>query len=504
MKAYKLSKLSNGYKTKINPSFPPLETWPIGTTRVRRGVAAHVSIYGEPAGNYPEEIQSHDDGEQTDLPKIRGHHKRRERTVMKLLPVDRKDTQTYQVHELSDEEPNQESHVQSKPSISPVHKTTTSQNRHSQHVGPATADEERPSPGKESSGLWPEHNGNAEDAITVFGHTPALVQAEQNYRELERNGDGMRSRSDVDTDLSHGQGQETSRHDPRTGSDIHGQRLNHHLEQSNGNKEEPIQANTQSDLESETNASRRPNEQMGGRREPVTDYYEYENTGPGLTYDEEDGPEHRKHTTASDGRKEMPFRSMSLSDIPSSSPRSDPSLAGTPDSAELHVEAKAGNEGRRSNKDESAGYDEEPVMNREQNDDGSESYEPFQLKYVTLGHNSQNTEYPIYETENEDSMETRGETEEEVKKEEEKEEKEKEKEKKEKEKREKEKREKEEAEEAEGGIYAALSKILEKKDAISRDEDIVGREEGENTNKKQADSYHNYWVLEYSRPKFSK
>jgi hypothetical protein len=458
--AYKLSKLSNGYKIKINPSIPPLETWPVGIKRVPRSAADLAGKYEELTGNYPEEIRSHGDGEQTDFPETYRHHKRRGRTVMKLIPVERKDTKTYQVHELSDEGPNQESNVQRKPSINrsagQVHKTTTSQNRHSQHTDPTTADEEKSSTGKVSGELSSNRNENVDDAITVFGHTSAPVQDGQNYREVEINGEDVRSRSAVGTELSREQGQDTSRHEPRTESDTRSQRPNyHHLRQNNSDKGEPIQANTQSDPESETNGSHRLREQTENRRETETDEY--------VGGDQEDGPE---HVIASDEKGEMPFRSMPLQ------------VTGTPESAELRVEGKAGYEGEGSDKDETRESDEEPAMNREQHEEERKSYEPPQLKYVMLDRNSQNNEYPTYMRENEDSMETKDQKEE-VKDE-------------------------EDEEEDGGGIYETLSKILEKKDAISRDEDVVGREDGEKKNKKQAESYHNYWVLEYSRPRFSK
>lgn len=409
-KTYKLSKLSNGYETKINSRIPPLETWPAGTSHARHSAGQ----YGEPTRNYPEEIQSHNDG----------HHRRHERTVMKLIPVDRKDTQTYQVHELSDEGPN----VQSKP----AHTTTTAQNRHNQHDG-------RSSPGKASSDSSSMHNEN--------GHISVPVQDEQSYRELEGNGDGVRNRLEVGTELSHGQGQDTSRHEPRTGSGTHGQRLNHHLQQYNSNKE-----NTEHDIESETNESHGPREQMGYGREFVTDHYLRENARPGFRHDKEDGPEHVKQYGS--------FR------------RSDPSLAGPPESAEWHVERKSGYGGEGSYKDE---RQEERGMNRGQHD------EPLQLKYVTLDRGSQHEEYPTHRTGNEDSVEIRGKKEEDG-----------------------DKKEEDEQEGEEGGVYETLSKILEKKDAISRDEDIVGTENGEDKNKKQAETYHNYWVLEYSKPTFNK
>jgi hypothetical protein len=461
VKAYNLSTLSNGYETKMNFSTPPPETRPSGTKRVRRSAAALVSQYEELMDIYPEEIQARDNGGQNNLPEIQDHHRRHERTAMKLIPVDRKDTQTYQVYEMSDEEPNQESNVRSNPSInkntSPVHKTMTSHNRQDQQ-------ERRPLPGKASTDLSSKHNENSEGAITVTGHTSALVDDEYNYGELDEEGDGARSVSAVGSELGHTQGQDTLRHEPRTGSDTHGQRLNHHLQQNNRNIGESTQANTESDLESGTNESQGPREQTGNGKEFVTDHYIHENAGPGTRYDEEDGPEHV-----------MQYGSFQSSDTLFGGPR---------ENEELHQEAKAVHEDEGNDKEERQESAEEGEIKREQDDEGRKVYEPLQLKYVTLDPNSPSEEYPTYKTVNKDSMESKG--------------------KKERDENENEKEEEEEEEDDGGGIYETLSKILEKKDAISRDEDIVGREDGEVKNKKQAESYNNYWVLEYSKPTFRK
>ena len=55
-----------------------------------------------------------------------------------------------------------------------------------------------------------------------------------------------------------------------------------------------------------------------------------------------------------------------------------------------------------------------------------------------------------------------------------------------------------EAQETEENLYDTISKIIEKKDAISRDDDVIPKGTDNDGNKKQADSYKNYWVLEYS------
>jgi hypothetical protein len=494
--AYELSNLSNGYKTKINPSFPPLET-----IRAPRSVDNNE----ESTENNSKQIQSGDNAENTDSPHLHDdreethtilnsknqeaesiNHEKHDKTVIKSIPRESKNTKIYQVHEMKDEEPNQESEVGRKVStngnIRHDHNRTKPQHKTSEHIDPVRLDKKL---GEKTIPLTHEapsdiskHSDNrpSKDVITNLEHTSAFVQEGQNYSELEVSDGHMRSRSKVSTDPSHRQGQDTSRHGPRRRNDSHGIRFNHQLLQNNSNEEKSIQDNKQSDLESKISASHTLSEQTENRRALHNDDYMDETHRPGLRLNEEDEREQMKPLIASNEKGRMPFSSMPLSDTSNSSPRSDPSLThsitGTPESAELHVEVKTGYEethGEEKNKDEGQESDyEESVISSEQNEDGKKSHETLQIKSVTLdNNNSQNKEHPQYNTEHNERMETRD-------------------------------------EEEDGGIYETISKILQKKDAISRAEEVVGRKDGENKNMKEADSYRNFWVLEYSRPKFTK
>jgi hypothetical protein len=444
--AYKLSKLSNGYKIKINPSIPPLEAWPTGIKRVPRGTTGSVAERAELNESNSKEFQIGGDDKNIDVSRLyddrevlytlqstknNDHGKderpvkreRRDRTVIKLIPREWKNEKLYQVHETGDEEPNQGSVNRKNSPINDktnhVHNRTTTQQKNSQHVDPITVDK----------------------------------KSQEKTRLLT---------SEPPSDLS-----------------IH-----------NDNTDMIIQKPFQeSDLESKTSGSDKLREEMDNRRVLHDDDdddkdYVHGYSSPGHRLDEQDKSQQTRTVTTSNEKGDMPYSSVPLKDEPSSSSRSDLSLGhiipGASDDIGLHARAKTGHEeteAKDNNKDDGSesGY-EESVISSKQNDDIKKQHETLQNKSIMPDDDNLHGEkHPQYNSEHEDSSETRHEG-----------------------------KEEEEEEEEEGGIYETLSKILQKKDAISRDEDVVGREDGRDKNKKQADSYRNYWVLEYSRPKLNK
>lgn len=496
--AYELSNLSNDYKTKINASIAPLET-----VRTPRSVDDHEEL----TENNSKQIQSGGNAENIHVPHLYDDHKvthtrldiknhdlgkeaesinhdEYDKRVIKSIPSERKNTKIYQVHEMRDEEPNQETAVRRKISINEnirhSHSKTNPQHKSSEHTDPIRVDNKSgekivPLTQEALSDLSEQNDKRpSEDEITSLEHTSAFVQDGQNYSELEVSDGHMKTRSVVSSDPSNREGQNTSKHGTRTRNDSHGVRFNNPLLQNDSNEEKIIQDNEQGDLESKINVSHALREKSEGKRALKSDDYVDETHRPVLRLNEEGESEQIKPLIASNEKGATPFSSMPLSYTSSSSLRSNPSLrhsiTGTPESAELHVKAKTEyekTEGEEMNKDEGHESDEESVTSSEENDDEKKSHETMQIKSVTLDHNnSQDKEHPQYNTEREESMETE--------------------------------------DEEEGGIYDALSKILQKKDAISRAEEVVERKDGKNKNQKEAERYRNFWVLEYSRPKFSK
>jgi hypothetical protein len=493
--AYELSNLSNGYKTKINSSFPTLET-----IRVPRSVDDHEEL----TENNSEQIQSGHNAESTNFPHLNdGHeithttlssdsqeagpinHAIHNKSVIKSVPMESKNIKI-QVHEITDEKPNPREvgeKVSTNKNIRHDHRTKPEHILH-KHMDPVRLDKKSgektipPTHEAPSDISVSEHNDNgpSKDVITNLEHTSAFVQNGQNYTELDVSDDGhLKSRSIVSTHPSHKQDQDTSKHGPRRGYNAHGKRFNYFLLQNKSNEEKSIQENKQSDLESKINASHTLTEQTKNTKALQNNDYMAETHKLSLRLNEENEREQIKPLIISNENVRMPLSSMPLSDTTSSSPRSDPSpthsITDTPERAELHVGVKTAYEetdGEEKNKDEKQESDyEELVTSSEQNDE-KKSHKTLQIKSVMLDHNnSQNKERPQHNTEHEERMGTRD-------------------------------------EEEDDGIYETISKILQKKDAISRAEEVVGRNYGQNKNKKEADSYRNFWVLEYFHPKFTK
>lgn len=477
--AHESSSLSNGYVTKIIPSFSLLETM-----RVPRSVDNHKKLTEDNS----KQIQSGSNAENIEFLQLDDSHKgihttqnpknqeeesiNHEKTVTQSIPTGSESTETYQVHQMINEEPSQESEVRRKVSTSRNvrydHNRTKPQHKASKQTDPIRLDRKLGENTMSMTYKAPRNiskdsgNGPSEDVIKNLKLTSAFVQDS----DLEVRDGHVRSRAIMSTDPSHKQGQDTSRHGPRRKNDSHGTRANHLLLQNSSNKGESIQDNKRSDLASKINASHTLGKQTENKRalqnsdyvdetHRLNDNDEIEQIKPLIVYNEERG---------------IPLSSIPHSDTSSSSPRSDQSLrysiTGTPESTELHDEAET--EGEEKNKDEEQETDyEESVLSSEQNEDEKKSHETLQTKPATLDHNSQNKEQPKYNTEHKDNIETKN-------------------------------------EEEDGGIYETISKILQKKDAISRSEAIVGKKDGKSKNEKEAESYRNFWVLEYSRPKFSK
>jgi hypothetical protein len=475
--AYKLSKLSNGYKNKINPRIPPLETWPTSIIRVPRSATGFAGQYEELTENNFEEMQSGGVGKVTDLPELYDDHEGQNRIVIRSIPQDRYNAKTYQVHELSDEESNQDSGVKEfsiNNNARQVHNRMRMLHKDSEEMDSTGTDEKseentRTLTDVPSSHL-PEHNSNRQDVRNAS----LIAQDEQDYSELERSAGHLSSKDGEDTDPSYRQGQITSSHESRRENDSHGIRLKNRLLENNNNGEKIIQEEKQSDLEFKTNGSNKPRKQMENRELLQKDGNVDEYSRPGFKLNEEQEEkelEQREHVTASNETGETPLSSVALSDTLSISPGRDLTLSEIPDSQELQVKQKTRyDETELENKDRYESDNEESVTSSEQNEDEKESHETLQAKPEIQNHNSQNKEHNL---EDGDRKSTRDE-------------------------------EEQEEDEEGGGIYETISKILQKKDAISRAEDVVIREDGKNKNQKQADSYRNYWVLEYSRPKFSK
>jgi hypothetical protein len=325
------------------------------------------------------------------------------------------------------------------------------------------------------------HDGNRRDVK----NTSVIVQDEQHYSELERSASHINRKDIVDTNPSHRQGQITSRRN----SDSHDIRLKHHsleknnngektTEDKNNNGEKTTEDEKQSNLNSKINGSNKLRKQReNGELLQNDDNLEYSKPGFKLNEEQEEKEsKQREHETAFNETGETPLSSVAVSDTFSTSPERDMSLSKIPDNEKLKMEQKTGYDQREhENKDRYEFDNEESVTSSEKNKDQKESHETLQTKSVMQNHNSQNKERSQHNLEDGDKEATRD----------------------------KEEQEEEEEGEEGGGIYEAIGKILQKKDAISRAEDIVIRGDGNNRNKKQADSYRNYWVLEYSHPKFS-
>jgi hypothetical protein len=477
--AYKLSKLSNGYKNKINPKIPPLETWPFGMTRVPRSAIGYAGKFEELTETNSEEIQSGGVGKVTGLPKLYDYHKERNRIVVRSIPQASYNTRTYQVHELSDEESNQDSSVKGisiNNNASQHHNRMRIQQKNSEDTDSTKVDKKSEENTRaltdNPSSYLPKHNGTREDVK----NTPVIVQDRQDYSELERNAGHMSTKSVVDTDPSYGQGQITSSHGNRRDSDNHAIRLKHHSLENNNNEDKIIQENKQNHQESETNESNKPRKQIENREFLEKDDNVDEYSIPGFKLNEEHEQkvlEQKEHVIASNKKEKAPLSSVTFSDTLFISPERGPPLSGVADSDRLQVEQKTGyKKTGHENKNRYESDNEELVTSSEENEDEKESHETLQAKSVMQDHNSQNKEHSQHNLEGGDRKAPVDEEEQE--------------------------------EDEDGGIYETISKILQKKDAISREEDVAVRGNGKNENQKQADTYRNYWVLEYSRPKFSK
>ena len=474
--AYKLSKLSNGYKNKINPRIPPLETRLSGMIRVPRSAPHFAGKYKELSEDNSEKMQSGGDEKVTDLAEPY-NHEGQNNIVIRSIPQDRYNTKTYQVHELSNEGSNQDSGIkeffisnntrQGLKGIRTLHKE--GEETDSTGVDKKSEKNTRSLTDDPSSYLL-EHDGNRQDVK----NTSVLVQDEQHYSELERTATHVNRKDIVDTNPSYRQGQITSRRD----SNSHDVKLKHHLLENNNNDEKTTEDEKQCDLNSKINGSNKLRKQMENRELLQNDdnVEEYSRQGFKLNKEQEEKElKQREHVTASNETGETPLSSATLSDTFSISPESDMSLSKIPDNEELQMEQKTGYDRREhENKDRYESDNEESVTSSKQNKDQEESHETLQTKSLMQNHSSQNKERSQHNLEDGDKEATRD------------------------------KEEQEEEGEKGGGIYEAISKILQKKDAISREEDIVIRGDGKNKNQKQADSYRNYWVLEYSHPKFSK
>ena len=476
--AYKLSKLSNGYKNKINPRIPPLETRPSGMIRVPRSVTGFAGKYEELTENNSEKLQSGGVGKViADLAELYDDHEGQNSGMIRSIQQDRYNPKTYQVHELSDEGSNHDGgnkeffinkntrQVQNGMKI--LHKG--GEEMDSTEVDVISEENTRSLTDDPSSYLL-EHDGNRQDAK----NTSVIVQDEQHYSELERTASHVNRKGIVDTNPSYRQGQITSRRE----SDSHDIRLKHHLLENNNNGEKTIEDEKLSDLNSKINGSNKHRKQMENRELLQNDDNVQEYSRPGFKMNEEQEEKElnqREHVTASNETGEIPLSSVALSDTFSISPERDMSLSKMLDNEELQMEQKTGYDRREhENKDRYESDNEESVTSSEQNKDQKESHEILQTKSVMQNHSSQNKEHSQHNLEDGDKEATR------------------------------EKEEQEEEVEEGGGIYEAISKILQKKEAISRAEDVVMRGDGKKKNQKQADSYRNYWVLEYSHPKFSK
>ena len=479
--AYKLSKLSNGYKNKINSRIPPLETWPSGMIRFPRSATHFAGKYEELTENNSEETQSSGDGKVTDLAELYDDHEVQNKIVIRSIPQDKYNTKIYQVYEFSDEDSNQDSGIKEfsiNNNARQVHNGMRTLHKNGEEMD-STGDDKKSEENTRSltddpSSYVLEHDGNRQNVK----NTSVIVQDVPDYSELERSA-GHASRKDVvDTDPSYRQDQITSIEESRRDSDSHDIRLKHHLVENNNNGEKAIQDKKQSDLNSKTNESNNFEKQMENKELLKNDDNVDEYSRPGFKLNEEQEEKElkqRKHGTASNVMGGTPLSSVALSDTFSISPERDMSLSEIPDSEELQLKQKTGYDRREhENKDRHESDNEESVTSSEQNEHQKESHETLQTKSVMLNHSSQNTEHSKHNFEDGDKEATRD------------------------------KEEQEEAEEEGGDIYETISKILQKKDAISRAEDVVVSGDSKNKNQKQADSYHNYWVLEYSRPKFSK
>jgi len=478
--AYKLSKLSNGYKNKINPQIPPLETRPSGMIRVPRSSTRFAEKYEELTENNSEKMQSGGVGKVTDLAELYDDHEGQNRIVIRSIPQDRYNTKTYQVHELSDEGSNQDSGIKES-SISnnarQVQYGMRTQHKNGEDMDSTGVDkkseESTRSLTDDPSSYLLEHDDNRQDVK----NTSVIVQDEQHYSELERTASHESGKDVMDTNPSYRQGHITSRRD----SDGHDIRLKHHLLENNNNNnngEKTIEDEKRRDLKSKINESNKLRKQMENSELLQNDdnVEEYSRRGFKLNQEQEEKEiKKRQHVNASNEMGETPLSSVALPDIYSTSPEMDMSLSKIPDNKELQMEQKPGYDRRQhDNKVRYESDNEELVTSSEQNKDQRESHETMQTKSVMQNHSSQNKELSQHNLEDGDKEATRD------------------------------KEEQEEEREEVGGIYEAISKILQKKDAISRAEDVVIRADGKNENQKQADSYRNYWVLEYSHPKFSK
>lgn len=473
--AYKFSKLSNGYKNKINPRIPPLETRPSGTIRVPRTATRFAGKYEELTENNSEKMQSGGVGKVTDLAELHDDQAGQNSIVIRSIPQDRYNIKTYQVHELFDEGPNQDSGITE---FSISNNTRQVQNRmrtlhkkgeemDSTGIDKKSEENTRSLTDDPSSYLL-KHDGNGEDVTNTSG----IVQDEQHYSKLERSASHVNRQDIVDTNPSYRQGQITSRRN----SDSHDIRLKHHSVENNNNGEKTTEDEKQSDLNSKMNGSNKLRKQMENRELLQNDDNLDEYSRPGFQLNEEQEEKElkqREHETAFNETGETPLSSVAVSDTFSISPERDMSLSKIPDNEELQMEQITGYDRREyGNKDGYESDTEESVTSSEQNKEQKESHETLQTKPVIQNHSSQNKEHSQHNLEDGDKEATRD------------------------------KDEQEEEEEEGGGIYEAISKILQKKDAISRAEDVVIRQDDNNRNKKQADSYRNYWVLEYSHPKF--
>ena len=474
--AYKLSKLSNGYKNKRNTRIPPLETRPSGMIRVPRSATGFAGKYEELTEYNSEKMQSGGVGKVTDLAELYDDHEGQKSIVIRSIPRDRYNTKTYQVHELSNEGSNQDSGSKEffiSNNAKQVQNGKRSLDKDGEEMDSKGVDEKSEENTRsltdDPSSYLLEHDGNRQDVK----NTSVTVQDEQHYRELETTASHVNRKDVVDTNPSYRQGQITSRRD----SDSHDIRLKHHLLENNNNGEKTTEDEKQSDLNSKINGSNKFRKQMENRELLQNDDNVEEYSRQGFKLNEEQEKKElkqREHVTASNETGGTPLSSVALSDAFSVSPERDMSLSKIPDNEELQKEQKTGYDRREhENKERYESDNEEPVTSSEQNKDQKESHETLQTKSVMQNHSSQDKEHSHHNLEDGDKEAT------------------------------KDKEEEEEGEEG-GGIYEAISKILQKKDAISRAEDVVIRGDGENKNQKKADSYRNYWVLEYSHPKFSK
>lgn len=475
--AYKLSKLSSAYKNKINPWIPPLETRPSGMIRVPRSATRFAEKYEELTENNSEKMQSGGVGKVTDLAELYDNHEEQNRIVIRSITQDRYNTKTYQVHELSDEGSNQDGGIKES-SISnnarQVQNGMRSLHKDGEEMDSTGVDkkseENTRSLTDDPSSYLLEHDDNRQDVK----NTSVNVQDEQHYSELERTASHVSGKDVMDTNPSYRPGHITSRRD----SDSHDIRLKQHLLENNHNGEETTEDEKRSDLNFKINGSNKLRKQMGNRELLQNDdnVEEYSRQGFKLNQEQEERElKQREHVTASNETGKTPLSSVALPDIFSTSPERDMSLSKIPDNKELEMEQKTGYDRRQhENKDRYESDNEELVTSSEKNKDQKESHKTLRTKSVMRNHSSQNKELSQHNLEDGDKEATRD------------------------------KEEQEEEGEEVGGVYEAISKILQKKDAISRAEDVVIRADGKNENQKHADSYRNYWVLEYSHPKFSK